>query len=66
MKFHISPVTLYDLSLFNPSRRTYWHQEEPFWCSEFGEPNSVFKRYVYIVAYVGIMLQASWHIPEIN
>ena len=66
MKFHISSVTLCDLSLVNPVIPTYWHQQEPFRCSEFREPNSVFKRYVYIVAFLGIMLQASWHIPEIN
>ena len=38
----------------------------PLCCSKFGEPNYVFKRYVYIVAYLGIMLQASWHISEGN
>ena len=66
MKFHISSVTLCDPSLVNPVIPTYWQQEEPLRCSQFGEPNCIFKTYVYIVAYVGIMLQASWHIPETN
>ena len=66
IKFHISSVTLCDLSLFNILIPTYWHQEEPSRPSEFGQSNYVFKRYVYIVAYLGIMLQASWHIPEGN
>ena len=66
IKFHISSVTLCDLSLFNLLIPTYWHQEEPSRPSEFGQSNYVFKRYVYIVAYLGIMLQASWHIPEGN
>ena len=29
IKFHISSVTLCDLSFFNPLVPTYWHQEEP-------------------------------------
>ena len=66
IKFHLSSVTLCDLSLFNPLIPTYWHQEETLCCSEFREPNYVFKSYIYNVAYLGIMLQASWHIPEGN
>ena len=66
IKLHISSVTLCDLFSFNPLIPAYWHQEEPLGCSEFGEPNYVFKRYVYIVPYLAIMLQASWHIAEGN
>ena len=66
IKLHISSVTLCDLFSFIPFIPTYWRQHKPLSCSEFAEPNYLFKRYVYIVAYIGIMLQASWHIPEGN
>ena len=64
IKLHICYLTLRDLFSFNPLIPAYWYQEEPLGCSEFGEPNYVFKRYVYIVPYLAIMLQASWHIAE--
>ena len=57
---------LYLLFPFNPFIPTDWHQQEPLCWSEFAEPNYLFKWYVYIVAYLGIMLQASWYIPEGN
>ena len=63
---YISSVNPCDLFLFIPLIPTYWHQEEPLGCSEFAEPSYLFKRYVYIVAYLGIMLHTSWHIPEGN
>ena len=44
IKFHLSSVTLCDLSFFNPLIPTYWHQEEPMRCSDLGEPNYAFKR----------------------
>ena len=40
--------------------------KEPFGYCDFGEPIYLFKRYVYTVAYLRIMLQASWDIPEGN
>ena len=45
---------------------TDWHQQKPLDCSEFAEPNYLLKRSAYIVAYLGFMLQASWHILECN
>ena len=45
---------------------TDWYQQKPLGCSEFAELNYLFKRSVYIVAYLRIMLQASWHILEGN
>ena len=59
-------VTLCHLFPFNPFIPTDWHQQEPLGCSEFSEPIYLFKQYVYIVAYLRILLQASWHIPEGN
>ena len=59
-------VTLCVFFSFIPLIPTYWHQEEPLGCSEIAEPSYLFKRYVYIVAYLGIMLHTSWHIPEGN
>ena len=66
IKLHIFSQKICITFLFNLLIPTYWHQEEPSGCSEFGEPNYAFKRYAYIVAYLGITLQASWHIPEGN
>ena len=66
IKLHISSITLCELFSFNLLILTYWHQQEPLRSSELGEPNYVFKRYVYIVAYLGITLQAFWHIAEGN
>ena len=40
------------------------HQQKPLGCSKLADPNYLLKRDVYIVAYLEIMLQASWHIPE--
>ena len=57
---------LSNLLSFIPFILTDWHLQKPLGCSEFAEPNCLFKRYVYIVAYLGIILQASWHIPEGN
>ena len=66
VKLHISSVTLCDLFSFIPSTPPYWHQEKPLGCSEFSKRNYSLKQYVYIAADLGIMLQASWHIPEDN
>ena len=55
------------LSLFiHPFIPTDWHQQDTLGCCQFEEPHYLLKWYVYIVAYLGIMLQASWHIPEGN
>ena len=43
---------------------TDWYQQKPLGCSEFAELNYLFKSSVYIVAYLRIILQASWHILE--
>ena len=51
-------------SLFNHFFYTIWHKQKPLGCSEFSEPNYFFKRYLYIVAYLRIILQASLHIPK--
>ena len=64
MELHISSVTLCHLFPFNPFIPTDWHQQEPSGCCKFVKPNYLFKRYIYIVAYLGIMLQASSNIPE--
>ena len=69
----MSSVTLCDLFPFSRLIPTHWHQEEPLGfqeeplgCSVFAETNQLFKRDVYITAYLATMLQASWHIAEGN
>ena len=59
-------VALCHIFPFNFFVQTDWHQEEPLGCSEFEEHNYLLKRYVCIIAYLGIMLKASWHIREDN
>ena len=66
IKLHISSARLCDLFPFKPLIPTYWHQEEPFGCSVFAEPNWLFKQHIYIFSYLTIMLQVSWHIAEGN
>ena len=63
IKLYISSVTVCDLFSFIPLIPFHWHQEEPMGFKEFPEPNYLFKRYIYIVAYFGIMLEVYWHIP---
>ena len=66
IKLHISSVTLCDLFSSIPLIPTYWHKEEPLGCKEFPEPNYLFKPYVYIVAYFGIMSEVYWDVPKGN
>ena len=63
IKLRISSVTVCDFFSFIPLITFHWHQEELIGCKEFPEPNYFFNRYVYIVAYFGIMLEIYWHIP---
>ena len=51
---------------FNCFTPTDWNHQQPLGCSEFAEPIYLFKRYVYIVAFLGIMSQSSQHILEGN
>ena len=66
MKLHISSVRLYGQFSFNPSIPTYWHEEQPSGCSLYAQLNELFKQYLYIFAYLPIMLEVSWHITEGN
>ena len=63
---YISSTTLCNIVSFISLIPTDWHQQKPLCCSEFPEANYLFKRYVYIVAYLGIILHDSWHILEGN
>ena len=49
---------------FNPLISNDWHQEELLGYSVFPEPNYVFTQHIYLAAYLAVMLQASWHLPD--
>ena len=56
--------TLCNLFQFNPLIPTDWHQEKPFAYSVFAESNYLFTQHIYLAAYLAVMLQAPWHIPD--
>ena len=49
---------------FNPLISNDWHQEELLGYSVLPEPNYVFTQHIYLEAYLAVMLQASWHLPD--
>ena len=66
IKLHISAVILQHSFSLNTLIPTYCHPEEPLGHSVFPEQKILFTQHIYIVAHLAIVLQASWHIAEIN
>ena len=64
IKLHIDAVILHHLFSLNPLIPTYCHQGEPLGPSVFAVPNYIFTQHVYLAAYLAIMLQTSWHLPD--
>ena len=64
MKLHIYSVTLCHLFQFKPLIPNDWHREEPLGYSVFTEPKYLFTQHIYLVAYLAIMLEASWRIAD--